>query len=254
MFKQYSLTIFSIVLFLNSSLLAQTKPPKSDKKETKKESKKGESKNIQVFDSKDDYDNFNKNKNFNPTNVLKVNPVDFITSTFPLFYERVVAPKVSVEVGLGVTVIRDFYYRLKEGFFGDKEYGGFVKAKTGLVFKIGARYYLGKYDNAPEGPYCGVEYQFKQYVFDALPYAGGSRATSGLPYQKTTTTENDLIRLLYGYQFHANGTLIIDPYLGIGWRKHTFNGWYEDNKIPILGSHSASKLILIFGVKMGFRF
>ena len=270
MLKKYSLALFSVFLLLNASLFAQTKPSKSGKKEekkeaptesqkepkkeSKKESKKGESKDVQVFDAKDDYDYFEKKNNSNPKNVIKINPLEILNGTFPIFYERVVAPKVSVEVGLGVTAVSAFYSALQQELSNNQDYDGLAKGKTGLMFKIGARYYAGRRDEAPEGPYLGVEYQVKKYVYDAFPYTGGYRASSG-PTQEASSTDTDLLRILFGYQSDNSNNFSWDPYIGIGWRKHTFNGWYlDENSKAILGSVSSSKPVFLIGVKMGLRF
>jgi hypothetical protein len=277
MFKSSSLTIFFISLFFSTALFAQVKPSKAGKKveqekqekqepqeksepeekvPPKKASKKGESKDVQVFDAKDDYDYFEKKKSNQSKNVIKINPLEILNGTFPIFYERVVAPKISIEAGLGVTATSSAYASFLQEFYENGNYDGFYKGKTGLMFKIGARYYAGKKDDAPEGAYLGVEYQVKQYVFDAYPYVKGNtyRASQG-PYQETKITNKDMVRILFGYQSDNSNNFTWDYYVGIGWRNQVFDGWHlDDRSMPVLGSRLSSKPVFLIGLKMGVAF
>jgi hypothetical protein len=232
-------------------------PKKENQKPSKKESKKGQSKDVQVFDQSDDYDNdvFDKKNADNPKNIIKINPFEALDGAFPIYYERVLSDKFSVEVGVGLTATSAFTNEISAGLFDSKDYDGFYKGKTGLMFKLGARYYAGRGDYAPEGTYFALEYQAKNFKFDAYPFINGSRTSSG-PYQETTVSNTDLVRLLFGYQTDSSSNFVWDYFLGIGWRKHTVNGWYvdENTSVPALGEQSSYKPVLLLGIKMGIRF
>jgi hypothetical protein len=260
--KNFLLTLLSFLIFFCTDLTAQrrgetSKPPKKENEKPKKEkSKKGESKDVEVFDQGDDYDYFEKKNSDNPKNVFKINPLEALDGTFPIYFERVLNNKFSLEVGIGLTTTSSWSSSISSELFGSNDYDGFYKGKTGLMFKFGARYYAGRNDDAPEGTYFALEYQAKNFKFDAYPYINGSRASSG-PYQETNVSNTDLVRILFGYQSEGSSSNFVwDPYIGIGWRKHNFEGWYqEDNKpAPTLGSVSEYKPVFLIGFKMGIRF
>jgi hypothetical protein len=258
--KIFLLTLLFLTIF-NMGLNAQRrgdspKPPKKEnQKPSKKGSQKGQSKDVQVFDEEDDYDYFENKSNSNPKNIIKINPFEALDGAFPIYYERVVSSKFSVEVGVGLTATSAFTNEINSGLFGNNDYDGFYKGKTGLMFKLGARYYAGRGDYAPEGTYFALEYQVKNFKFDAYPYINGSRTSSG-PFQETTISNADLARLLFGYQTDSSSNFVWDYFLGVGWRKHTVDGWYVDENTsnPVLGEQSSYKPVLLLGVKMGIRF
>ena len=257
MSKKLLIPLIIALFCTQTALYAQTKAPKTSKKENeapKKEVKKGNSKDVQVFDNKDDYEYFEKKANTNSKNIIKFNPFDIFLASFPIYYERVLAPKISAEIGLGVTTTTGAFTALEEVIFNNVQTEGFYKGKTGLMFKLGMRYYPSKHDDTPEGTYLGLEYQVRQYAFDAYPYKNGARASQG-PYQNTTITQQDLIRFILGYQMEGRGSFNWDPYIGIGWRKLTFNGWYEnDSNVPVLGQIAILKPTFIIGCKVGLGF
>ena len=248
-------TLFIALLCSQTAIYAQTKPQKARKKENeapKKEVNKGNSKDVQVFDNKDDYDYFEKKANTNSKNIIKLNPLDLLVTSFPIYYERVLAPKISAEIGLGVTTTAGSITFLEGTLLNNTD--GFYKGKTGLMFKLGMRYYPSKHDDIPEGTYLGLEYQVRQYAYDTYPYKNGSRTSEG-PYQNTTFTQQDLIRFILGYQGIGSGSFTWDPYIGVGWRKLTFDGWYvNDKNVPVLGTTSIFKPTFIIGFKMGLGF
>ncbi len=259
--KSIFLTLLSFFFIFGKDLTAQrrgetSKPTKKENEKPKREkSKKGESKDVEVFDQGDDYEYFEKKNSDNPKNVIKINPLDAISGSFPIYFERVLSNKFSVEVGVGLTATSEWNITINQELFENSDYEGFHKGKTGLMFKIGARYYAGRGDDAPEGTYFALEYQTKNYKFDAYPIVNGSRFQGALVESSVSNT--DLIRILFGYQSEGSSSNFVwDPYIGIGWRKHTFNGWYEEENTSnaIFGEKSEYKPIFLIGFKMGIRF
>jgi hypothetical protein len=261
--KNFFLTLIPIFLLVCTHLSAQTKPSKQKPNTPKPAQKddtqpnKGQSKDVQVFDAngKDDYDYFVKKNANNPKNVIKINPLEVLDGSFPVFYERVIHPKFSVEVGLGVTTVSSTFAEFRSALSNSAFYDGFVKGKTGTMFKIGVRYYASKGDDAPEGSYFAAEYQVKKFNFDAYKMdINGSRISSA-PYQATSVTNSDLLRLLFGYQYEGNSNFKWDTFIGLGWRTTTLNGWYlNDNSKAVLGSVSNVKPVFIIGFKLGVAF
>jgi hypothetical protein len=258
--------LFLCAFFQVNDAIAQRRgdkeKPKREKREnqkpSKKEADKGQSEDVQVFDKTDDYEYFEKKSSNNPKNIFKINPFDALDGSFPLFFERVLTNKFSAEIGIGVTTTSESFTSIRKELFGSDFYEGFHQGQTGTFLKLGVRYYAGKNDDAPEGSYLALEYQTKNFQFDAYPYIkDGSnfyRAATG-PYQDTKVTNTDLIRVIFGYQSDNSSNFCWDPYIGIAMRKRTFDGWYEDESgKPILGSISETKPIFLIGAKLGIRF
>jgi hypothetical protein len=242
---------------------AQTKQPKKTTTPPQKKDpqpKKGQSKDVQVFDqsdAKDDYDYFEKKKSDNPKNIIKINPLEILNASFPIFYERVLSPKFSAEIGIGLTTITPSFAEFQSALLGGNGYAfeGLQKGKTGPLLKIGFRYYAGRGDDAPEGAYFALEYQMKKYNFDAYKLNPGGDRSYSAPYQASSITNTDLLRILFGYQYEGNSNFTWDPYIGLGWRQTTFNGYYQDDASKVvLGSISVYKPVFIIGFKMGVAF
>jgi hypothetical protein len=262
--KNFFLTLLPIFLLVCTHLTAQTKqpkpkadPPKSAKKDDKKP-QKGQSEDVQVFDqakAKDDYDYFEKKKNSNPQNIVKLAPLELIDGTFPIFYERVLSPKFSVEIGVGVTATSESFSTLRAELSGNTEYDNYYKGSTGSFIRIGAKYYAGRSDDAPEGPYVGAEFQIKKFKFDSYKLDATGYPSSSAPYQATSVTNTDLIRIVFGYQSLTSSDFAWDYYIGLAWRQHTFNGQYkDDNSKVILGDVTSYKPVFVIGAKIGLGF
>ncbi len=265
--KNLFLTLLPFLLLLSTDILAQTKQPKpksngttKPKQPSEKEVKKGQSDDVQVFDQKDgkgkdDYDYFEKKESTNPKNVFKISLFEAIDGTFPLLFERVIAPKFTAELGLGVTTSSSGYAEIRS-ILGGSEYDNFVKGQTGSFVRIGVRYYPSRSDYVPEGPYFALEFQMKQFKFDALKLDAQGSPIYSAPYQSTTITNYDLARFVFGYQVLTGSNFTWDSYIGLGWRQHTFNGWYKDETSgkAILGDNSSSYPTLMIGVKIGIGF
>lgn len=283
------LTLLALFLLGTNSVIAQRRngnesesKPKATKKEPKKEvkketetevetekveenksqpkpAKKGQSKEVQVFDNGDDYDYFQKKKSNSPKNAIKINPLEVLDGTFPIYFERVIHPKLSVEIGLGFTSTSPYYVSIRQELSNTGEYDGFAKSKTGSMFKLGARFYANRNDVAPEGAYFSLEYQVKKFKYDAYPLQGspsnGYYRASSPPFKEESITNSDVIRVLFGYQYENDSNFSWDPYIGIGWRKRAFNGSYlDDNNKPQFGTKSEAKPVFIVGFKMGILF
>jgi hypothetical protein len=262
--KNFLLTLLPILLLVCTHLTAQTKQPKNTPnapKPAKKDDKapqKGQSDDVQIFDqtkAKDDYDYFEKKKSSNPQNIVKIAPLEALDGTFPIFFERVLSNKFSVEVGLGVTTTTESFSIIRAELTGSTEYENFYKGNTGSFFRIGAKYYASKSDDAPEGPYVGLEFQVKKFKFDAYKLDASGYAIYSAPYQATTVTNTDLIRIVFGYQSLTRSDFAWDYYIGLAWRKHTFNGMYrDDNSKPIIGEIASYKPVFVIGAKIGLGF
>jgi hypothetical protein len=270
--KNFFLTLLPILLLLCTHVSAQTKqpkpktnaPPTKPSKPTQKKDdqpKKGQSNDVQVFDdkdgkTKDDYDYFEKkSSNSNPKNFIKIAPLESLDGTFPIFFERVLSNKFSVELGLGLTTTASTFAEIQGTVFGGGDYDNFYKGGTGSFIRIGGRYYASKSDDAPEGPYLGVEFQIKKFKFDAYRLDNTGYQVTSAPYSPTSITNTDLIRLVFGYHSLTDNNFGWDYYIGVAWRQHTFSGTYKDeNSKVITGDLSSSYPTLLIGAKIGLGF
>jgi hypothetical protein len=226
------------------------------KKTVKVVEDKGQSDDVEIVNQETDTDYFVKKKNSLPKNVFKLDLLEVFDGTFPLFYERVVTQKISVQLGVGVTSFKPLFAEYRPIYSGisDDDYLGYeAKPQTGLFLSIGAKYYAGRNTFAPEGAYLAVESQFKQYKFETVQeYSNGN---AGGDKAQTTITNFDMFRVLFGFQGEEFNNFTYEPQLGFGWRKHTYDGWIKDDNLnPILGSVSTVKPVLVFGFKIGLRF
>jgi hypothetical protein len=151
-------------------------------------------------------------------NVFKVNPLLFFRGEVPLYYERALTPRLSLELGIGVT-LRNY---LALSFVGDDadDFGAGTEIVPNPSFHIGARYYLVD-DLEPQGWYV-------QPVFSHLVYTKDIRekGPDGQFIDKTRRDEriyNDL-RLLFGYQtLGAGSNWVLDFYGGAAYRSRNQN-------------------------------
>jgi hypothetical protein len=229
---------------------AKTVAP-TPKKTVKVVEDKGQSDEVEIVTQETDTDYFVKKKNSLPKNVFKLDLLEVFDGTFPLFYERVIAPKISLQLGVGVTSFKPIFAEFRPIYSGisDDDYlGNDAKDKTGLFLSIGAKYYAGRNTFAPEGAYLAVESQFKQYKFETVNNSGSTKI-------ETKITNFDMFRVLFGFQGEEFNNFTYEPQLGFGWRKHTFDGLIrDDNQNLILGSVSTVKPVFVFGFKIGLRF
>ncbi|MFZ1693624.1 MAG: hypothetical protein WAT74_10535 [Flavobacteriales bacterium] len=146
-------------------------------------------------------------------NIFKLNPLLFFRGEVPLYYERALTPKLSLEVGLGFTA-RNY---LSLSWVGDDadEYGAGTDIVYNPSYHIGARFYLTD-DLEPSGWYINPEFAhlvYSKYIREKNPN-GSLSDRRNLDHR----TYNDL-RILLGYQsLSYNSNWIIDFYGGLGFR------------------------------------
>lgn len=146
-------------------------------------------------------------------NVFKVNPLLFFRGEIPLYYERALTPRLSLEVGLGVT-LRNY---LALSFVGDDadDFGAGTDIIPNPSFHIAARYYFVD-DLEPQGWYLQPEFAHLVYTKD-IGTKGSDGQFTGAKL-RDERTYNDL-RLLFGFQslgFTSNW--ILDFYGGFAYR------------------------------------
>lgn len=145
-------------------------------------------------------------------NVVKINPLLFFRGEIPIYYERALTPRLSLEVGFGVT-LRDY---LALGFTEDADdFGAGTQIIPNPSFHIAARFYLVD-DLEPQGWYLQPEFAHLVYTKD-IQMKGDDGQFTGEEL-RDERTYNDL-RLLAGYQvLGLSSNWLLDFYGGLGFR------------------------------------
>ncbi|MBK9760076.1 MAG: hypothetical protein IPO90_08925 [Flavobacteriales bacterium] len=148
-------------------------------------------------------------------NVIKVNPLLFFRGEIPVYFEHALSPRLSLELGVGVTY-RNFLNLTIAGDNADADdFGAGTKIIPHPSFHIGARYYLTD-DLEPQGQYLQVELAYLRYGKDI-----SEKDSTGFFNGKTNRddrTFND-VRLYYGYQsISGTSNWLFDVYAGVALR------------------------------------
>ena len=146
-------------------------------------------------------------------NAFKINPLLFFRGEIPIYYEHALTPKLSLEVGLGVT-LRNY---LALSFVGDDadDFGAGTEIVPNLSYHMGARWYFAD-DLEPVGPYMQVEYAHLTYTKDITAKDSTGQFTDAT--YRDERTYND-VRLYYGYQMlGVSNNWLFDVYGGVAFR------------------------------------
>jgi hypothetical protein len=146
-------------------------------------------------------------------NVIKANPLLFFRGELPLYYERALAPNVSIEVGVGLT-LRNYLALSLVGDDAD-DFGAGTEIIPGMSVRAGVRFYM-EHDLEPQGWYIQPEFGQLTYTKDILisDPAGGFLEER----LRDRRTFND-IRVLGGYQMLSySSNWVLDFYGGLAFR------------------------------------
>ncbi len=146
-------------------------------------------------------------------NVIKANPLLFFRGEVPLFFERALTHKLSLEVGIGVT-LRDY---LGLSLINDDadDFGAGTEILPNPSYHIAARFYLGQ-DLEPQGWYIQPAFAHLAYTKDILVRAADGGFTD--ERLRDRRIYNDL-RMLFGYQMLGmSSNWLFDVYGGLGFR------------------------------------
>lgn len=186
---------------------------------------------------------------------FKINPLLFFRGEIPLYFEHKLTPRLSLEVGLGVT-LRNY---LALSFVGDDadDFGAGTEIVPNLSYRMGARFYLVD-ELEPQGTYLQAEYAHLAYTKDIR--AKGSDGGFIDATYRDERTYND-VRLLFGYQtLGVSNNWLVDIYGGVGFRSRnqiivneTLDLNTDTYKYEVTES-SDNVPALFLGVKMGLGF
>lgn len=148
-------------------------------------------------------------------NVFEINPLLFFRGEIPLMYERALTPRLSMRLGVGVT-LRNY---MAMSFTGDHpdadDFGSGTEIIPKPSFHIGARFYLQD-DIEPQGFYMEPIWSHLVYTKDIRELlADGSFTDKSYRDERTF----DDLRVLFGYQnLSYSSNWLLDFYGGIGFR------------------------------------
>ena len=147
-------------------------------------------------------------------NVFKINPLLFFRGEIPLYYERALTPKLSIELGIGVTY-RNY---LALSFVGDDadDFGAGTKIIPRLSFHIAPRFYFQD-DLEPQGFYLQPEFAHLQYSKEISLKMDTTGVFTGESLLDERTYDD--LRLLAGYQIlSGSSNWMVDFYGGLAVR------------------------------------
>ena len=190
-------------------------------------------------------------------NVVKINPLVFFRGEVPIYYERAITPKLSLEAGIGIT-LRNY---LALSFTGDDadDFGAGTEIVPRLSFNAGFRYYFTD-DLEPQGAYGQISFAHLNFTKDIRTKGPTGEFTD--VKLRDDRTYND-VRFLIGYQMlSSNSNWMFDVYGGPAFRDR-FNVKVQE-RLDLTGERpswaytieeSKDQTVAFFlGVKIGMGF
>lgn len=231
---RYPLRAFATIVFAISFLIGMAQPPD---KETK----------VVLFKehAKTQWDTVNVMKN-----CVKLNPLLFLQGEIPVYFERAVSPRVSLEVGLGFTARN--YISLQIGGEAD-DFGAGTEVQHRLAAHVAGRYYLTD-DLEPYGWYISPEFATRTYTkLITVKDAQGNFTDEILTDERVY---NDA-KLLIGYQvLSGTSNWLVDFYGGFGARNRDLAKVREEvDLINDTRNYTVEEVDdTVLGVYLGFKF
>jgi len=127
-------------------------------------------------------------------NIIKIAPLGFIGGVFPLSYERKINDFLTVEVAGGLThrnyirgafmkeggvEIKEFPWGQNGNGYDEAEQTGsydYRKAQMGFMYRVMPKIYFD--EEAPEGNYVGLQYNYLKYKFTIPKFQNGANGYS----------------------------------------------------------------------------
>lgn len=150
-------------------------------------------------------------------NVFKVSLFELISGDFPIYYERVLSNKFSVEASIGIT-FGDYIGGLTSDI-GVNPLENDLDSKYGFSLSAAIRFYPIE---VLEDFYIAPEFKFRKYKWDR----DIETSNDNPPFKTTTRTFSEsrkyaIPRITIGYAFFYDNQLSFDYHLGIGMNTPT---------------------------------
>lgn len=188
-------------------------------------------------------------------NVLKANPLLFFRGEIPLYYERALTHRLSIEAGVGIT-LRNY---LNLSVLGDDadDFGAGTEIIPRASFRFGVRFYFED-DIEPQGLYLQPELGYLSYSKFIREKGPDGQFTDRR--NRDDRVYNDL-RMYLGYQMlSSTSNWLFDLYGGIGVRDRSMSIVEEEIMLPSeLRTYYTKEVndlvpVLFLGVKVGVGF
>jgi hypothetical protein len=203
---------------------------------------------VTVVYSKVEYKRTEKDKSI--YNLIKINPLLVLNGDIPLYYERRIKDRFSIEGGIGFTHMDYIYHSyVLYDEYGEEE----RRAKPGYSLMVSAKFYPSSYTKALDEFYFGPEIRFRRYNTEVEDCE--TTSFSGyLPEYRMVTD----FKITVGYITYLTDEVILDFYGGIGMRSRNVSLAYCDhtslNPIMIYDNYTDMVPLFSAGIKLGFGF
>jgi|GEM_PF-4954861 len=197
----------------------------------------------------------------NIKHIIKCEPTLLLNGDLPIHYEYFLFKRMSLEAGLGLTFrdyIRDLAFDFNDLLSKSPEGKGseFARARLGVSFRAGVRFYPTKKAERGSGPYFAFQFQAKSYNW-VSEYKSEKFSAPIEANEKRNFTDFNLI---FGKQKVFKSNITIDMYGGLGVRSRTIkrykiNPSSENNATPLLDDEKTDLIPnIVAGIKLGFAF
>jgi hypothetical protein len=163
---------------------------------------------VTVTYSKIGYQRTVRDKNFHMA--VKINPLLIFNGDIPVYVERRLKDKISVEGSVGFTY-QDYFNELilSDGYENYKRY-----AKPGYSASAALRYYPSNYTRALDEFYFGPEIRYRRYNSEVEDLSANPTTLSRLVEYRTLID----FKMTFGYMAYVADNVMFDIYGGIGIR------------------------------------
>lgn len=181
-------------------------------------------------------------------NVFKVSLFELASGDFPIYYERVLGKKISIEGSAGITFGDYFGGLLSDNYYSPLSEN--VDSKYGYSLSISFRFYPIE---ALEEFYIAPEFKYRKYNWD--------REAEFFPdyepfYDVRNVSESrvyNMPRISFGYAFFYDTNLSFDYYLGIGMNTPT-ERLFDTELLKVQEEKRNTRPRVHFGLKIGYVF
>ena len=189
-------------------------------------------------------------------NLIKLSILEAFSGDIAFYYERIIKPNMSAEVGLGLTVSDYLTIMLDNLEETANNLASDRTAKIGTSFALGFRYYPFK---ASEEFYFAPEFKFRYYHNTFTPY----NTTTLLPLYSSPLLESKTssnMRITVGYMYFIDKNIFVDMYGGLGLnnvKRKSYSSVYNQTTDAFdyqFSNDNSIKPRLTLGLKFGFVF
>ncbi|MFH2140938.1 MAG: hypothetical protein ABIJ97_00845, partial [Bacteroidota bacterium] len=178
-------------------------------------------------------------------NLIKANPLLILLGDIPIYYERRIADRIGVEIGVGMTLTDYYSLVLLE------EYYDFTSTKMGYSFVAGLHLYTSKNYKGLEELYFSPEFRIRKY-FTELDQYDGINITPAILQSKILTD----FQIKLGYINYWSDNVFAEYYCGIGIRNRKTSYAYVNSTGSVLTISLETNQVLVpcisAGIKIGF--